>query len=492
MTTDQILAVAILFGALVAFVDGRLRHDLIALGVLVATALAGLVPQDEIFDGFGHPAVLTVMAVLILSAALNRSGVVELAAAKLGPYTKNQFMHILVLCGAVAVLSAFINNVGALALMMPVALATASEHGRNPAILLMPLAFAAILGGMTTLIGTPPNIIIANFRAEPFGLFDFTPVGLAVAAAGVAFVATVGWRLLPFERRAQDPQSAIFEVGGYLTELRVPEGSPLVGQPMRQAQLLFEHGASVFGIQRTNPNAPDGGEGRRIAAVGYRVLQKGDILLVRASTETLAKLISTYKLEVARETEDRRLQLDREIDWKDASLLEAVLSPTSPLVGRNARSVDRIFGRNVTLLALARQGAPIVGRLREQTFQAGDVALLQGDAAALPAITERFALWPLANRGLNLSGGQRQPFLALAVFVASLLLGLSGLVSIGVAFLLAVLVYVLMGTLPLRDLYTDVDWPVIVLLGAMFPLGMALESTGVTGLIATGLTDGAA
>ncbi len=494
MTMDQLIAIAILLGALGLFLQGRYRHDLIALGVLVAVALTGLAPGDAVFDGFGHPAVLTVMAVLILSAALNRSGVVELAAARLGPYTENALAHVLVLCAAVAVLSAFINNVGALALMMPVALATASEHGRNPAILLMPLAFAAILGGMTTLIGTPPNIIVANFRAgaEPFGLFDFTPVGLPVAAAGVAFVALVGWRLLPEQRRAANPQAALFEVGGYLTELRVTRDSPLVDRPMREATLLFEHGASVFGIQRSHPLEEGGAaDGQRVAAVGYRVLNAGDVLLVRASSETLSKLIASYKLEVASEAKDRRLKLDREIDWKDASLLEAVVSPSSPLIGRNARFVDRMFGRNVTLLALARQGAPIVGRLREQTFQAGDVALLQGDAAALPQITERFALWPLANRGLDIGVGTRRPLTALAVFAAAILLGVSGAASIGVAFLLAVIVYVLLGILPLRELYAEVDWSVIVLLGAMFPLGSALERTGVTTLVAEGLVNGA-
>ncbi|MBX2855255.1 MAG: anion permease, partial [Rhodobacteraceae bacterium] len=247
MTADQITAVAILVGALILFGSGRLRHDIVALITLSAVALADLIPADAVFAGFGHPAVITVLAVLIISAGLQRAGVVSLAARLLAPYTENQLQQIFVLCAVVAVLSAFVNNVGALALMMPVALATAAQHGRNPSILLMPLAFAAILGGMTTMIGTPPNIIVANVRGEladaPFALFDFTPVGLAVAISGVSFVALIGWRLLPNERQAADPQRAIFTVGGYLAELRVAPNSPLIGRPMREGTLFFEQGA---------------------------------------------------------------------------------------------------------------------------------------------------------------------------------------------------------------------------------------------------------
>ena len=485
MTVDQSLATLILLGVLALFISGQVRHDVSAMIALAAVALADLVPADEIFDGFGHPAVVTVAAVLIISAALNKSGVVDLAARRLGPYTEHPLQHILVLTSVVAVLSAFINNVGALALMMPVALATAAARERSPSILLMPLAFAAILGGMTTLIGTPPNIIVASIRGEalgaPFTLFDFTPVGLAVAAVGVLFVALIGWRLLPKSRQSTDPQHAIFTVGGYLAELRVPEGSSLAGRPMREAHLFYEQGANVFGIERNEVRLP---------AIGYRLLAAGDVLLVRASTEMLQRLVDEYGLEIASERRDRGLTLDREIEWKDATLLEAVVSPGSPLIGRSARLVDRVFSRNVTLLALARDGAPIRGRLRDQSFAAGDVALLQGENEALNDIIDRFRLWPLAERGLSL-GEPTQPWLALGIFVAAILLGATGLVPIALAFSIAVVVYVLSGLLPIRDLYDGVDWPVIVLLGAMFPLGAALQATGTTSLFAASLVDAA-
>lgn len=485
MTVDQMLAVGILIGALILFASGRLRHDVIAILVLGAVAVSGLVPAEDAFDGFGHPAVITVMAVLIISAALNRSGLVEMIAQGLSRFTANQNTHVLALTGVVGALSSFMNNVGALALMMPVAIATAAKEGRNPSILLMPLAFAAILGGMVTLIGTPPNIIVATIRAdavgEPFAMFDYAPVGLSVAVVGVLFVALIGWRLLPRQRQAADPQRAIFTVGGYLTELRITENSPIRGRPMREAALFYEQGASVFGIER---------DGARLPAIGFRVLNPGDVLLVRTSSEILERLLSEYKLEVVSERRDRDLALDRDVDWKDATLLEAVISPSSPLIGRNARIVDRAFSRNITLLALARQGAPIRGRLREQSFEAGDVALIQGEQTALNEIVEQFRLWPLAERGIEVNSGAR-PWATLAIFLIAVALGASGAVALPVAFMLAVAAYAISGLLPVRDLYSGVDWPVIVLLGAMFPLGAALENTGTTMLMAHGLVSGA-
>nr|MBX2854649.1 anion permease [Paracoccaceae bacterium] len=229
----------------------------------------------------------------------------------------------------------------------------------------------------------------------------------------------------------------------------------------------------------------------RLPALGFRVLAEGDVLLIRAPTDMLEQILSEYRLEVVSERRDRDLALDRDVEWQDATLLEAVVSPGSSLVGRNARLVDRVFGRNVTLLALSRSGAPITGRLREQIYQPGDVALLQGERAALSEIIERFQLLPLAERGLDL-GNAHNPWPALAIFAAAITLGVSGMAPIAVAFILAVIAFVALGILPLRDLYSDVDWPVIVMLGAMFPLGEALAHTGTTSLFAESLNSATA
>ncbi len=494
METDQWLSIGVLAGALGLFAFTRLRHDVVALMVLASVALLGLAPAETIFDGFGHPAVITVAAVLILSAMLSRAGVVEIAAEALTPYTRRPLAHILVLCGTVAVLSAFINNVGALALMMPVALATAAEHKRNPAILLMPLAFAAILGGMTTQIGTPPNIIIAGLRAdalgEPFGLFDFTPVGLATAAAGVAFVAFIGWRLLPADRRAADPQEALFDLGGYVAELRVPEGSEAAGKTLRDLPAFGEEGGVVLTILR-------GEEKIGRPARASSMLLAGDVLLFRAGADTIAAAVEAYGLEVVDEGRERALAFDREIDWRrkgeTSGLIEAVVSPRSSLVGWSARLLDRRYPGLASLMALAREGRAIRGRLRDQKLQTGDVLLIQGEEETLRAIIERYRLLPLAERGLTLGKPRRKgaAALALALFAGAVALAAFDLAPIAVAFTAAIVGGLLFGLIPVRELYDEVDWSVIVLLGAMFPLGAALEQSGATRLLAETFSDGA-
>ncbi len=496
MTQDQWLVFGVLGLTLVLFASGRLRHDLVALTALAAVALLGLAPQEAIFAGFGHPAVITVAAVLILSQMLNRSGVVDLAAGRLAPYLAGELAHILILCGVVAFLSAFINNVGALALMMPVALATATERGRNPSILLMPLAFSAILGGMTTLIGTPPNIIISGVRqkatGEPFALFDFTPVGIAVAVVGVIFVALIGWRLLPAERRSSNAHTQLYDIGGYLAELRIPKESPLVGRQLRSAEQLREPGVEVLSVIRAAEGAEDETETRepplRLPAIGYRLLKAGDVLLIRATPETIGKIRDSHKLEVASEGKERALAADEEIDWRDSSLVEAVVSPTSPLIGRSVRVIGRISGGAATVIALARRGGAVAGRVREQRFFPGDVVLMQGEGDALSDLTARNQLWPLATRGRALSAlGEKTNgaiWISLALFIGAVLLATFGVTSIGVAFTIAVVLGVVFNVMPARELYDSVDWPVIVLLGAMFPLGDAMAATGATQLIA--------
>ncbi|MCI4661137.1 MAG: SLC13 family permease [Neomegalonema sp.] len=478
MSNAQILVLALLAATLGLFALTRLRHDIVALLALVAVAITGLLDPEKIFSGFGHPAVITVMGVLIISHALNRAGVVGMIADALAPYTVNQTLHLLSLTGVVAVMSAFMNNVGALALMMPVAMATAAKHGRSPSILLMPLSFASLLGGMTTLIGTPPNIIVASFRGAEYGgsfaMFDFAAVGVPVTIMGVLFVSLIGWRLLPKERQSADTQRALFTVGGYLAELRILEGSDFIGRTLSETSADFEGETKIFGIERGNQLLP---------AVGYRVFAAGDVMILRATPEVLAKLVEEHKLEIVTEKRDKALALDREIDWKDASLLEVIIAPNSPLVGRNARVVDRVFGQDVGLIAMSRHGAPLRGRLREQTFHPGDIALLQGKHETLGELVERFQMLPLAERGLSI-GKRREPWMALGIFAIAIIAAALGVLPIAVCFIVAVLAYVVLGVLPLRELYAGVDWSVIVLLGAMFPLGMALDETGATGVLA--------
>lgn len=485
LTTDQTTVFAILAGALVMFAVGWPRYDLVALISLVAVVATGIVDANDAFAGFGHPAVITVASVLIISQALKTSGVVDVIAEKLLPYTSNQIMHIAALTGVVAVASSFMNNVGALALMLPVALATAAEHKRSPAILLMPLAFGSILGGMTTMIGTPPNVIIATYRADlagqPFGMFDFSPVGYPVAIIGVLFVAFFGWRLIPRARLENNAPQQLFEISEYLTEMRITDKSICLGLALQEVESLNSEDVQVIGFAR--------GRGRAGPISPRHVLENDDVLIVQADPTSLTPVMEELKLELVTSQEDTFDHMTK----GDLSLIEAVVQPDSPLEGRNRSYLRRRSGQTINLVAMARQGTAVRRRLRRQVFRAGDILLLQGETEALDAYLSTLNLLPLASRDLDL-GRNRRVILALAVFVAAITIGVLGWLPLTITFLGAILVYsMFLKILPVKELYDSVDWPVIVLLGAMIPVGRALETTGATELVSqsiVGYTEG--
>ncbi|MDH3690136.1 MAG: SLC13 family permease, partial [Gammaproteobacteria bacterium] len=439
-----------------------------------------LVDPSEAFVGFGHPAVITVAAVLVISHALKNSGVVDLIAQKLIPLTEHQLLHIAALTAVVTVASAFMNNVGALALMLPVALATAGEHNRSPAILLMPLAFGSILGGMTTMIGTPPNIIIASYRAEvadaPFLMFDFSGVGLVVAVLGVVFITLFGWHLIPKERRSKNAPQQLFAIDDYLTEVRIPEDSVLIGKSPGSIEVLDSEGIDIIGLAR--------GHGRAMATPADHVLSKGDVLILRADPKGVKKLIDEEGVELVTSA----TQAFYDLTSDDLTLAEGVITVRSPLEGRDVAYLRRRSGNAVALVALARQGKAVRRRLRRQQFKAGDVMLLQGDAATMEEMFNHLGLLPLAERELRIGRPQRVG-LALSIFAAAIALGVAGIMPTAVAFVLAIVVYVLLGILPARDIYKEIDWPVIILLGAMIPVGRALEQTGATTLVANSIVE---
>lgn len=478
MSQEQVIVFAVLGVTLVLFGWGRWRYDIIAVIALIILVGAGLVAPSEAFVGFGHPAVITVAAVLVISHALRNSGVVDLIANQLMPLTQHQLVHIAALTAVVTVASAFMNNVGALALLLPVALATAAEHNRSPAILLMPLAFGSILGGMTTMIGTPPNIIIANYRTEvagePFLMFDFSGVGIVVAVLGVAFVSLIGWHLIPKERRAKNAPQQLFAIDDYLTEVRIPEDSPLIGKPLASLEALDSENTDVIGLAR--------GRGRAMATPADYTLAKDDVLILRADPKGVKDLIDQEGLELVTSA----TQAFYDLTSDDLKLAEGVITVGSPLEGRDVPYMRRRSGNTVALVALARQGRPVRRRLRKQQFKAGDVMLLQGDAESMDEIFSHLGLLPLAERELRIGHPQRVGP-ALGIFALAIVLGVTGVLPTAVAFVLAIVVYVLTGILRAREIYRDIDWPVIVLLGALIPVGRALEETGATALVANGI-----
>ncbi len=492
MTYGQAVVLVLVPALFVFFVWGRWRYDVVAFVALLVAVVLGVVPAASAFAGFGHPATITVAAVLVVSRALSNAGAIDLVARHLRPAARTVTSHVAALSGSAAALSGFINNVGALALFMPVAIESARKAGRSPATVLMPLSFGSILGGLVTLIGTPPNIIVAAYRGtigeEPFAMFDFTPVGLPIALVGVVFVALVGWRLIPASRRAARPAEAMFDIEDYVGEARVSEDSKAVGKAVFELDdVTHETDALIVGLIR--------GE-RRILAVRRERIQSGDLLLIEAAPDALGKFSAALGLELvadpaeesaaegeeARESEPRSISLRSD----DVAVSEAVVGPRSRVAGRTAETIHFRRRYGVNLLAVSREGRPYRDRLSSFRFEVGDVMLLQGDAERLPGIISTLGCLPMAERRLHV-GRPRQAGIATAIFAVAILAAGIGLVSFPVALALAAAAMVVANIVPARELYDDIDWPVVVLLGALIPLGGALEATGATGLIASAI-----
>ena len=498
MTTPQLLIFAILTATMGLFLWGRLRHDIVALIALMACVLAGLVPGAEAFAGFGHPAVITVACVLVLSQGLQNTGAVNWLARTALPREAGRLSSMAALMGLGALLSGFMNNVGAMALLMPVAVQLSGRLDMTPGQVLMPLAFGTILGGMTTLIGTPPNLIVSGFRAEAglghFAMFDFAPVGVAVALAGIAFVALIGWRLVP-ARKASGADG--FETGAYLTEVRVPEKSKAIGLTLRAFEREIEDSESqIVGLVRN--------EVRITAPHGGRRIREGDILVLEADVETLAKALSAFGMKLeeqgssseedakgAKTTQEKVEKDPEDEDSKrdeDIVLRELAVLPGSSLVARSASDLRLRTRYGLNLLAVSREGQPPRSRLRSLKLKSGDLLLMQGPAEVMADFVNDTGCVPLGERDLRI------PDKRMAIIAGAIMLGAVGIVTAGLlpaaaAFTLGVIASMLLRTVPPRQVYTAIDWPVIVLLAALIPVAGAMQTTGAADVMARFLVE---
>ncbi|EWH02483.1 SLC13 family permease [Halomonas sp. BC04] len=543
---DHTLVFIVLGLTLSAFVWGRFRYDLVALTALLGSVILGLVPGEQAFLGFGHPAVITVAAVLVLSRGFERSGVVDVIAEQVLRVGDRLVLQLIALTGTVVVLSGFMNNVGALALLLPVAMRLAREHDTSPSFLLMPLAFGSLLGGLTTLIGTPPNIIISSYRGsitgENFGMFSFFPVGAVVAVVGLLFIVLVGWRLVP-QRAGKASTEEMFDTANYLVEVKVDEDSKAVGWSLRELQHELEETIPVLAVVRD--------EKRRAGHAFLGALREGDILLVEAGPEEMKLLEDKAGLRLgidpkeeeaegeegrtnseegrdgrgderskdkdgdeASSAQDRNsgqsasdsnpAQADRReggeqekakekkknkkpgVDTKGLELVEAVVRNDSMMVNRTVTQLRLHNQFGLHLVAVARDGSRLKQRLRDIRFRAGDVLLLQGGESNLTESLTTLGCLPLANRNLTI-GQPRMLVVSVLIFAAAIAAMLFDVLPAAVALSVAALLSLLVGVLPLREGYQALDGPVIVLLAAMIPVGQALETSGGAALIAENL-----
>lgn len=476
MTIPQILAFAVIGGMMALFVWGRLRYDLVAGLALLVSVLIGIVPFDRAFSGFSDDIVIIVASALLVSAAVARSGIIEAALQPLTSRIRSVRAQLLVLVAVVTVLSAFVKNIGALAMMIPIAFQMAKRSKTSPSLFLMPMAFGSLLGGLMTLIGTSPNIIVSRLRTEltgePFRMFDFTPVGLGLAAAGLVFLA-FAYRLLPRDRQAAPTMGEAIDIKNYVTEARVKADSGIAGQPISALKTKADQ-VMVTAVVRDN---------RAAAPLPDTVLQANDIVMLQGEPEALERVVAGSDLEL--EGEDR--DTGTEDTDKEVGVIEAVIGPDSMLIGQAAGRMALHERFNVNLLAVSRSGQRFTERLRDITLQGGDVIVLQGPLANMPAQLRELGCLPLAPRQIRL-GSVRHGLIPVAILVLAMGLAGTGVLPVAIAFFGAAVLIVLSGSLSLREAYETVDWPILIMLGALIPVSETIRTTGGADLIAANLS----
>ncbi len=479
IVSDQLLLFGLLVVVFGLLVWGKIRYDLVAFGALITGVIIGVVPREDAFSGFGHNATVIIALVLVVSRGLSNSGAIELIARHMIDAGRSLFMHISVMSGVAAILSAVMNNVAALALLMPIDMQAARKAKRSAALSLMPLSFASILGGMITLIGTPPNIIIASFReeavGEPFGMFDFAPVGAVTALVGVAFIVLVGWRLIPVSNRDEGAAEALFHIEDYVAELKVGEDASVIGKRIRDLDAQAEDvDVAIIGLVRNGKRLP----GR---ARVEEILQ-GDIIVIEANAESIDAFVGALKLEYVGGEKHEGLAAE------GLTLVEAVVPENARIEGRSALSLRLLYRHGVTLLGVSRKGRTFRDRVRKLDVRAGDVLLLLGPTERLGDIVAWLGCLPLQERDLQVVQ-RNKAWIAVASFGFAIAAATSGIMNLPEALALVCMAMIGFNIVPLKELYTSIEWPVIVLIGSMIPIGSALEASGGTALIAQHIVD---
>ncbi|RUY35384.1 SLC13 family permease [Mesorhizobium sp. M7A.F.Ca.US.001.04.1.1] len=472
MTTPQILSFAVTFVMMAAFVWGRYRYDLVAAVALLLALAVGIVPFDEAFSGFSDDIVVIVGSALLVSAGIARSGIMEAAIKRFAPKLSGVRSQLALLVIVVTILSAFVKNIGALAIMIPIAFQFARRSNISPSIFLMPMAFGSLLGGLMTQVGTSPNIVVSRVREELIGtaftMFDFTPVGAAIAAAGTIFLLFFYW-LLPVREKHGGSLNEALDIKNYLTEARIVADSTVLGKTVADLMKLAGGDAIVTSILRNRT--------MRMTPLPDVVLKVDDILLLEGDPEALDRLVSQGRLSV---TGDRGGGDDT---TNEMVAIEAVIGESSSLIGWTAQRLALYDRFNVNLLAVSRRGERLDRRLAAVELRLGDVVVLRGSAARMPEILRELGCLPLAERAILL-GSVRKGIVPVVVLALAMVATAFGLLPVSVAFFAAAVAIVLFKVIPLRDVYQSLDGPILVMLAVLIPVSDSLRSTGATGVVA--------
>ena len=467
--SDQVILATTLVILMGLLIWGKWRYDAVTLICLAALVLLGIVPANDAFSGFGHPAVVTVALVLLISRGLQEAGMVSLAGNLISRYTLNENQYLIVIMVIAAFLSSFMNNIGAMALLLPITLSVCQKMDWNPSKFLMPLAFASILGGMNTVIGTPPNIIIAQYRQEytgvAFNFFDYSFVGLAVSIVGIFFIAVVGYRFVTVRENDGDT-TRLIDLKNYLFEVKVKDDSNAIGMRLSEIKKISGPETEVLGVVNET-----GGVSRVSMA---KKIQPGQVLVIKTSPDDIASIQERLGFEIAENLNT--------IQESDLAEIEVMVTAGSRLIGRKHEFLKRLASDDLALLGLWRRGAKFRTRLAKEAFKVGDVLLLGVRTIDDEGVKERIkhlGLMPLMERDLQTIPSRSRLLKSLIFFTAAIALTAFNVMNIVVAFLLCVSAFISIKVLN-GNLYRNIEWPVVVMLAAMIPVGQALETSGIS------------
>ena len=481
MTIPQYLSIALLVAMMAMFVWGRFRYDITAMLALLAGLALGIVKPKEAFTGFADDIVIIVGSALVISAAVQRSGMVERALGLIAGRVTKIRTQLLVLTASVGVTSALVKNVGALAMLMPAAFQMAKKNKASPSVFLMPMSFASLLGGLMTLVGTSPNIIVSRVRqdmtGQPFRMFDYFPTGFGLLVIGLIFL-RFGYRLLPRDRRGVPTMGEALDIKDYVTEVTIGEGSPAIDETVDQFTDRHDGDVTVTSVMRA---------GMRSEPRPWMTLRQGDTLILGGEPDVLERVIATNKFALA--GSERDVPEDRKDD--EVGVIEAVIATNSPLIGRTASRMQLQRRLGINLIAVSREGERLTHRLGGTVLRAGDVIVLQGPLSLLPERLPELGALPLAERALRL-GNPGRGMLPVIILAVAMVATATGYVPVAVAFFAAAALILAIGALPLAEAYDSVEWPILIMLGALIPVSDTLRTTGASQILATWLAHVAA